>query len=409
MINTATRPMRVLYSFPHKIGADRICHTAWEQVNGLASAGAEVLVFPGVLHRPLPPSVRVKPTLAIGKARISYKLVGNLRACALHDYIVSKRLEDLKGEIDIVHAWPLGALRTLKTAARLGIPTVLERPNCHTRYAYRVVEEECRRLDLILPPGSEHAFDPEVLRREEEEYELATGLLCPSAFVVRSFVDQGFPESKLVRHIYGYDEKVFYTKNEQRDSERGLKVLFVGYCAVRKGVHHALEAWLQSPAHREGTFRIAGEFLPEYAEKLSGMLSDPSVKALGHRRDVAELMRSSDVLVLPSIEEGFGLVCVEAMASGCVPLVSEACTDVCKHMENALVHRVGDVDTLRDQITRLNEDRTLLARLRANCLRTAPQVTWKAAGEVLLEAYREVISAKAGLESPRLQTKGARG
>jgi len=73
------KKIRVIYSFPHKLGADRICYTAWQQVNGLASAGADVLVFPGVLHRPVAPQVRVRPTLAWGKLRISYKLLGSLR------------------------------------------------------------------------------------------------------------------------------------------------------------------------------------------------------------------------------------------------------------------------------------------------------------------------------------------
>jgi hypothetical protein len=77
--------VRVLYSFPHKIGADRICYTAWQQVASLASAGAEVLVFPGVLHKPFAPNVTVSPTLAWGKLRVSYKLLGTMRACALHD------------------------------------------------------------------------------------------------------------------------------------------------------------------------------------------------------------------------------------------------------------------------------------------------------------------------------------
>lgn len=39
--------IRVLYSFPHKLGADRICYTAWQQVRGLAVAGADVLDAPG--------------------------------------------------------------------------------------------------------------------------------------------------------------------------------------------------------------------------------------------------------------------------------------------------------------------------------------------------------------------------
>jgi glycosyltransferase involved in cell wall biosynthesis len=113
----------------------------------------------------------------------------------------------------------------------------------------------------------------------------------------------------------------------------GLTMLFVGVCAVRKGVHFALEAWLKSPASQEGTFLIAGEFLPDYQEKLASMLAHPSVKVLGHRNDVPELMRMSDILILPSIEEGFGLVIAEAMGSGCVPLASEACTEICSHMK----------------------------------------------------------------------------
>lgn len=130
------KTIRVLYSFPHKLGAERICYTAWQQVNGLAAAGADVLACPGVLHRPVSPTVKVWPTLAWGRIRIPYRLLGRMRACALHDYIVARRVEKLAGQIDIIHTWPLGALQTLKTAARLGIPTLLERPNAHTRFAY---------------------------------------------------------------------------------------------------------------------------------------------------------------------------------------------------------------------------------------------------------------------------------
>src|ERR1700722_13662948 len=115
-MNRTDKPIRVLYSFPHKLGADRICYTAWQQVNGLAAAGADVLAFPGVLHRPVAAGVRVRPTLARGKLRIPYKLLGRMGACELHDWIVSRRLEALAGQIDIIHAWPLGARRTLQTA-----------------------------------------------------------------------------------------------------------------------------------------------------------------------------------------------------------------------------------------------------------------------------------------------------
>jgi glycosyltransferase involved in cell wall biosynthesis len=111
------------------------------------------------------------------------------------------------------------------------------------------------------------------------------------------------------------------------------------------------------------------------------------VRVLGHRNDLPELMRKSDVLVLPSIEEGFGLVCADAIASGCVPLVSDACTEICRHMENALVHRVADVDALTRHITLLHDDRRLLHRLRTSCVAGRDDITWSAAGRRLLEAY----------------------
>lgn len=388
------RAVRILYSFPHKLGAGRICYTAWQQVYGLAAAGAEVLVFPGVLHRPVAAGVTVRPTLARGRFRIPYRLLGTMRSCALHDWVVARRLETLAGQVDIVHTWPLAALQTLQTAARLGIPAVLERPNAHTRFAYQAVQEECARLGVKLPRTHEHAWKPDVLAREEEEYQQAYRLLCPSDFVVQTFLQQGFSRERLARHEYGFDEGAFYPAAGARTPGSGLTVLFAGVCAVRKGLHYALQAWLRSPAHRDGTFLIAGEFLPAYARMLAAQLTHPSVRVLGNRDDLPDLMRKSDVLILPSIEEGFGLVCAEAIGSGCVPLVSDACTEICVHMGNSLVHHVGDVETLAKHLTLLHRDRELLERLRAACLRAAPQHTWTAAGRKLLQVYRKVIAER---------------
>ncbi len=206
---------------------------------------------------------------------------------------------------------------------------MLERPNAHTRFAYEVVQKECARFGITMPPGHEHAYNEDILRIEKEEYALADYLLCPSEFVLRTFLDEGFPKEKLARHQYGFDERTYFPSSRRQAPGSGLTVLFVGLCSVRKGLHYALEAWLRSPACREGKFLIAGEFVPGYTEKLSSMLSHPSVKMLGFRNDVPDLMRQSDILVLPSIEEGSALVTSEARGSGCVLLVSQASGAYC--------------------------------------------------------------------------------
>src|SRR4051794_8086256 len=113
MSSQMNNPIRVLYSFPNKLGAQRICYTAWQQVNGLAAAGAKVTVFTGGLLRSVPQDVTVFTTLARGKIRIPYKLIGSNRAMALHDHIVSEKMKKFHGQFDIVHTWPRGARKTI--------------------------------------------------------------------------------------------------------------------------------------------------------------------------------------------------------------------------------------------------------------------------------------------------------
>jgi len=378
--------MRALYSFPHKIGADRICYTAWQQVRGLVSAGVDVVLYTGAVSRPVPAAVETHTTLAQGKIRIPYKLVGKLRALALHDWIVARQLKRFAGKIDVVHVWPCAALATIEAAKKLGIPTVLERPNAHTRFCYEVVAAEHRRIGIVTPHDDYRPSDA-VLSREEAEFDACDFLLCASEFAAKSFLNLSYPQEKILRHRYGFDAKEFAPTSVTREPDRQFTAIFVGVDAVRKGLHLALQAWLSTPACNDGAFWIAGELNQEFKDKFATLLAHKSVVQLGHRHDVPQLMKKADVLLMPSIEEGFGLVCAEAIAVGCVPLASDACTELCTHMENALVHRAGDVATLTRQIADVYGDRQLLANLRAGALKSSPEWTWEAAGAVLAEVY----------------------
>ena len=124
--------IRVLYSFPHRIGAGRICSTAYHQVCGLAGAGSSVTVLSGSAAKALPPGVRLLKTLALGDLRVPARIVGRGTTCAVHDWVTAKWLQRNGGNIDVVHCWPLASIRTLRVAKQLGIPTFIERPNTHT-------------------------------------------------------------------------------------------------------------------------------------------------------------------------------------------------------------------------------------------------------------------------------------
>lgn len=385
--------LRVLYSFPHRIGAGRICNTAWHQVDGVHHAGAEVVLMTGSVARPPVEGVRVLRTMERGPMRVPVRFVGRLRASRWHDRRVAAWIASNHRDIDLVHAWPLGSLDTIRTAKRFGIPVFLERPNAHTGFAYEVVAEENRAVGIELPPDHDHAENPVYLEREEKEYRHADFLLCPSDFVAGTFADKGFREGKLLRHRYGYDHERFQPGSQDASDRDGLTLLYAGVCEPRKGLHRALAAWLGSEASRKGRFLICGEFVPGYAETLGGMLEAPGVEFLGHRSDLPEIMAGADAFVLSSVEEGSALVTYEARASGCVLLVSDATGAVCEHEVNGLIHPAGDEEELGRHIARLDTDRELLARLREASLAGVSELTWRKAGELLVAKYREGLDA----------------
>jgi len=352
----STPAHRVLFSFSTRLGTPGIGTTAWNQVAALAEQGVQVTVACGSLERPLPLSVRVIETLRPAGIKLPYRALGFDRTVDLHDRRTARLVR--RETYDLVHCWPAGALATLRAAAALGLPALLERPNAHTRFAYEVVAEEHRRLGIPVDPDATHRYDAGRLARVEAEYAAASHLLCPSDFVAGTFLDAGFAPERLLRHRYGHDPERFPPGEPPVDG-RPLRVAFVGTGEPRKGLHFALEAWLGSAASATGRFLVCGGIEPAYREYLADALAHPSVEVLGQVPDPSATMRSVDALVLPSLEEGSALVTYEARASGCVLLVSDRAGAPCVHGQDALVHRAGDVAGLSAHITRLDADRDL--------------------------------------------------
>jgi glycosyltransferase involved in cell wall biosynthesis len=100
-------------------------------------------------------------------------------------------------------------------------------------------------------------------------------------------------------------------------------VAFVGRLVRCKRVDRLLEAVARVSEHTEIEVLIVGSGpLKTELRDLSRRLSlEESVRFLGFRSDVADLLRDADVLVQPSTGEGFGLAIIEACMSGLVPIV----------------------------------------------------------------------------------------
>ncbi len=382
----AQERLSILYSFPHPLGAPGIGWTAWNQVSELVRAGHRVHLVTTSIARPVEGLASRTTTLGVAGVRIPHRLTGGVdRAYAWHDRVAAGAVG--RRRVDIVHAWPLAARRTFEAAASRGIPAVREVPNTHTAHAYDIVADELALLGLELPPGASHSFNAARLREEEREWASATALLTPSDAVARTFLDRGFDPDRVLRHRYGYRPGAGPRSRADRDS-RPFTAVFLGRGEPRKGLHYALRAWLASSASEHGRFVVHGSFVPAYRDSLATMLAHPSVEVAGFTDDAMGVLAAADVLVLPSLEEGSALVTYEAQAAGCVPLVSTAAGAVLEHGVQGFLHEPRDVAALTQQLDLLSSDAELLERMRGDAIRHSHDLTWAAATDDLVAAYR---------------------
>ena len=416
--------IRVLYSFPEYLGFQGLGTTAWGHVVGLAAQGAAVTVACGGVVRPMPVDVSVVETMR-RPIRVSFRLSSRLlprtysrfsgpqllRTYSWHDRRVASMLAKSVGKFDVVHCWPRAAERTLAVARATGVRSVLERPHAHTAHALDIVEQAYADLGIPVDPTDTHLRVTGKLEKEEREYRAADRILCPSQFVQESFLERGFPADTLVVTGRGYDPLQFNAVGRV-DSTGPLRVCFVGNGGPRKGLHYALQAWLDSGVgDAGGKFLIAGGWpqsashrvpglLPSYRAALEPLLRQESVELLGYVADPASLMRSCDVLVLPSVEEAAAKVTYEARACGCVLVVSDRASGPVRHGIDAMVHAAGDVVELTTHLRALSNDRQLLERLRSESMEVARQQDWNAAARVLMHTYQVLTGNHRGNGTP---------
>lgn len=157
-----------------------------------------------------------------------------------------------------------------------------------------------------------------------------------------------------------------------KDNE--LLITFVGRLTESKGLHYLIDAikHLQTSNSELVPFKviIAGDGplkkkLEDFIRK-SGLTDQISL--LGHITKIESLLASTDIFVLPSLYEGFPLALLEAMASGCAIIGSNAggIPDIIVNSNSGFIVNRGDSRALAERIKMLLIDKELRLKLGMN-------------------------------------------
>lgn len=175
--------------------------------------------------------------------------------------------------------------------------------------------------------------------------------------------------------------------------ERAREFLFVGTLTPRKGVDHLLRAWARLPrgaAHLRVVGGSDGDYRRRVLEPLAGGL-DVGFEGRVSRGRLAELYATSDVLVLPSLQEGFGIVALEAMSCGLAVVASRVDSLPDLVGPAGLLVPPADPGALAEALQRLLETPGLRARLGDIGRRRASEWSWEATRQRFWEAVEPLL------------------
>ena len=176
-------------------------------------------------------------------------------------------------------------------------------------------------------------------------------------------------ESDKIKVVYNFladkkEDEGFRISIPSFDNYNGYKVLYVGRFIECKGIPVFLESFskLIDGKLKAKLFLIGdGDFEQEIRHCVSSLNIEDSVSFLGYQSNPLAFMEKVDLLVLPSKEDGFGRVLLEAMSVG-TPVIGTrigGIQEVIEQEVNGLLVPYGDVTALKEAMKRMLEDEHL--------------------------------------------------
>ncbi|MBW4680664.1 MAG: glycosyltransferase family 4 protein [Microcoleus vaginatus WJT46-NPBG5] len=293
------------------------------------------------------------------------------RSKKLPQYIAEKRfVADIK-KFDAAYLWPATSWETFRQVNKKEKPIFLERFNCYTGKAKRILDDAYTRLQ-VLP---QHSMTSEKIQQEDAEVGVASYIFCPSPEVKKSFQEAGIAEEKLILTSYGWCPQRFSTIPVKEQQQNTLTVLFVGTVCVRKGAHLLLRAWER--AGLKGKLVLSGKMEPVIAETCAELLRRSDVVHTGMNMNITTAFREADIFAFPTLEEGGPLVTYEAMAHGLPILTSPmGAGSIIREGIDAIILSPYDEDAWVEALRKLASSPELRAQFGASARERAEAFTW---------------------------------
>lgn len=234
---------------------------------------------------------------------------------------------------------------------------------------------------------------------EQQGLDAADSIVAVSNYTRDILVDRYRQNPQKVAVIYNAIDEVSEPLSRDSSMDRLVNVAFLGRITYQKGPGYFIEAASIALRMRPGLrFVMGGD-----GDLLCQM------KKLAIDRGIAEylyfpgflkgdearhLLRNSEIYVMPSVSEPFGISALEAIQEGAV-VIASCQSGVAEVVTNLVTFEYWDVDTLASKIVCLHDDISRMQMMKIDARREILGLTWTKAARQLREIYRRVLDGQA--------------
>lgn len=242
-------------------------------------------------------------------------------------------------------------------------------------YLSSIYEDDMRKNPAYaskLRSEVKKALDAKMIKRAQREIDAADYFIAASEFTKLSLIESGVEESRISICRYGINQDLF-SPGENRDSER-LRAVYIGGTKQYKGISYLLEAFSQLKDYPI-------ELIVVGVNDLYDNESVPNVVFTGviMHHEVAEILKTCDFSIFPSLGDGFGFAVSEALSAGCPVICSKnaGASDLIKDNVNGFIVNAQNSQEIVEKVLYFYNNRNALNRMRNNAIKSVKQLTWE--------------------------------
>lgn len=315
----------------------------------------------------------------------------------------------LRSDTAAIYAYEYTALEAFLAAKTQGVATILDFPSLNSRQF-----EEIQRREKVNHPELRSRYDryfesrfERRQARRDAEMGAADVIITNSSVTRNSHIAGGADPAKTFAVPCGAPPTVEAIPARLATGRRPLRVVWAGTFSIRKGAHYLMEGWRLLGASLDARVDVYGTItIPERLWKGAPdgfTFHGPVVQSV-----LFDAFDDADVLIFPTLSDGFGMVVTEAFARGLPVITTDqaGASDLVKSGVNGLVIPAADPHAIAAALRWCLDNPHGLAAMGPAALDTARQWQWSDYRHALREAVTTGL-VRAGYPAPFAPKFGA--